>query len=129
MFGENNSWSNWNNQILGLVGASYGGGTTSGLTSSALNHPLLRGVDQVDVVVGGVAVGGTPLFDDNFATLFGSSVLTILEVSSQATASWGNADNAKFFSNVADWATCSDFPLFGDGFDSGDVAAWSSSVP
>ncbi len=129
MFGENSNWSNWNDQILGLVGSSYSGASFDGLTSPSVNHPLATGVGEVDVVVGGLAVGGTPLFDDNFATLHGTSVLTILEVSSQSSQSWTNADNARFFSNVADWAACSEFPLFGDGFESGDVSAWSSSAP
>jgi len=130
MFGENNLWSNWNNQILGICGGSHAG-QSNGTANTVLAHELTDGVAQIDIPFGGVADSGVPLFDQNVATLWPAcgEVLTILEVNSQETGYWLNLDNAVFFTNVADWIGFLDSMPFADGFESGDTSAWSATHP
>jgi len=130
MFGENTAWTNWNNQILGICGGSHGG-ATDGITSPVLTHELTEGVAQLDIYYGGDANGGTPLFDQDVATLWPScgQVLTILEVGSQQIDQWPLFDNAAFFTNVADWIGFLDSMPFSDGFESGDTSRWSATYP
>ena len=130
LHGENEMWINWNNQILGIVGGSFAGGGNSEPTAPALIHELTDGVSQVYMAAPGLANGGTPLFNNNFATLWGAeqNTLTILEVSSQSTTYWTNLDNAVFFTNVASWIGCQ-IQIFADGFESGNTLQWSVRSP
>ncbi len=130
MFGENSTWSNWNNQILGICGGSHAGGS-GGTANTVLAHELTDGVAQIDIALGGAADSGVPLFDQNVATLWPAcgEVLTILEVNSQESLFWLNLDNAVFFTNVADWIGYQDPMPFSDGFESGDTSAWSATHP
>ncbi len=103
MMGENNSWTSWNNGILSIVGGSYGS-EYEGDTSSTLAHPLTAGVNTVYLPTAGRAVGGTALFDQNFATLWGAgNVLTVLDVNVLSNFSWNTEDNGIFATNVANW--------------------------
>ncbi len=97
----------------------------------AAGHELTIGVAQIDIRLGGFAIGGVPLFDQNVATLWPAcgEVLTILEVNSQESMYWSNLDNEIFFTNVADWIGWDDPMPFADGFESGDTSAWSNTVP
>ncbi|SEL93466.1 VPLPA-CTERM protein sorting domain-containing protein [Syntrophus gentianae] len=98
MIGENSSWTSWNNQILGIVGGTFAG------ESSATAYPIVfnsltNGISSIDLPTAGLANGGTALFDQNFATLWGSNVLTLLDVN-VLDNSYGNA---QFETNVANW--------------------------
>ena len=130
MLGENAAWSNWNNQILGICGGSFAGGT-SGLATAILAHELTEGVAQVDIISAGTADSGLALFDRNFATLWPGcgQVLTILDVNSQNTNEWPNLDHAAFYTNVAEWIGSVDGMPFSDGFESGDTSRWSATHP
>jgi len=130
MIGENSAWTNWNNQILGICGGSHAG-DSNGTLNPVLTHELTEGVAQISVVAGGAADSGTPLFDQNVATLWPAcgEVLTILEVGSQQIDQWPVLDNAIFFTNVADWIGFLDSMPFFDGFESGDTSRWSATHP
>lgn len=103
MMGENDFWTSWNNQILSIVGGSYGS-EYFGYSTSLLAHPLTTGVNTVYLPVAGRAVGGTALFNQNFATLWGAgNVLTVLDVNVWSNVYWGTEDNGIFGMNVANW--------------------------
>lgn len=105
MIGENNSWTTWNNQILDIVGGTYGG-QYSGNATSIVAHELTDSAPTVYLPASGVvASGGTALYDENFATLWGANVLTILDVNVLSDTYWNNQSNGIFASNVADWVT------------------------
>ncbi len=130
MMGENNAWTNWNNQILGTVSASYAGGVATGAVPTAAYRPPTTGVDAVYVMSGGAAYSGRNLFTENVVTMWppGDRVLTVLDVNLWSDG-WANEDNELFAVNVAKWIGCSvwqDF-VFWDGFESGGLAYWSSS--
>lgn len=100
LMGENNAWTAWNNQILGILGGSYGGESTATVTP-VVNNALTAGVASIALPTAGLAIGGTSLFTQNFATLWGAeqNVLTILDVNVLAD----NHANAQFRENIAEW--------------------------
>jgi len=104
MVGENSAWTNWNNQILGIVGGSFDSQFSGSLTTVVANE-LTAGVNTVSApLVGVAALGGTSLFDKNAVTLWGAgNVLTMLDVNICADNNWGANDNATFCGNVASW--------------------------
>jgi len=108
MIGENINWAAWNSQITGLGGGSYAGGGADDSINTVLAHELTAGVSSVWLSAGGVAVGGTSLFDENVATLWnGVNLLSILDVSIFHDGFWGREDNAVFARNTAEWiANC-----------------------
>jgi hypothetical protein len=128
MIGENSSWTNWNNQILGIVGGSYTGINTSGYKNAVGSHDLLDGVSRVYVATGGLANGGESLFDANWATLWEDNALTILDVNAPSSSYWHYGDNDVFFTNVANWV-CEGYsgPLGPDGL--GDACDNCPFVP
>lgn len=105
IIGENTNWTAWDNQIIGMLGGTFSGTYYSGMTNAISSNDLLNGVSSVYLPAGGiVASGGEALFDQNFATLWGNNVLTILDVNIMSDAYWaGNNDNAQFMTNVAKW--------------------------
>jgi hypothetical protein len=111
MVGENNFWTTWNNQILGLVGSSHAG-EYNGTTTPVFSHELTAGVTSVSVGTAGLASisDGTALFDQNWATLWGSNqnVLTILDVNALDDTRW--AGNGTFARNVASWLSSPSTP-------------------
>jgi hypothetical protein len=111
MMGENNLWTTWNNQILGLVGSSHAG-EYNGTTTAIFSHELTAGVSSVLVGTSGLATisDGTALFDQNWVTLWGSNrnVLTILDVNAFHDERW--AGNGIFARNVATWLSSPSTP-------------------
>lgn len=107
LIGENSSWnSGWNPQILSLVGGSLGAnGCFFTNTNSAVANELTAGVSSVFVPCAHVVVGGTSLFDVNFATLWGASqnVLTIFDANLMDNSYDSNPDNTRFSQNVVAW--------------------------
>ena len=106
MMGENYNWTQWNQQILSIIGGTYNGGNTgiNANYSSILSHYLTDGVSQVHAGSAGiVGNGGTAIFDPNSVTLWGSNVLTILDVSIFIDSFYDVDDNAQFATNVANW--------------------------
>jgi hypothetical protein len=106
MIGENSSWTGWDNQILGLVGGSFAGNGFNTATT-IYSHALTAGVTSITLPGSGLSTvsGGTALFDQNWATLWGANqnVLTLLDVNVMSDGQWGSADNAVFATNVAQW--------------------------
>jgi hypothetical protein len=111
LIGENDSWTAWDLQILGLVGGGYVGGCFWPVSAPAVAHPLTAGVGLVRMPCGSYATGGTALFSDNFATLWGAgNVLTILDSNMMDNNYHATYDNAIFSGNVATWLAGSSAP-------------------
>ena len=112
LIGENDDWSNWSNQILGIVGGSYSGNDTSDVINTITASPITAGVNSIYTIVDGIAVGGLPLFDQNVATLWGTSqnVLSILSVNIMDDTYIVNNDNVTFSANTAEWLAGTPIP-------------------
>jgi hypothetical protein len=104
LIGENFMWASWNKSILQTVGGFFSGDTSDTLTP-ILVHPLTTGIASLSTIVDGIAIGGTPLFDKNVATLWGGSqnVLSLLSVNVIDDISGAGADNQQFKINLAEW--------------------------
>jgi len=105
LLGENDAWTAWNNSILQTVGGSYSGTDTSDTLTPVLVHPLTAGVSTLDTIADGLAVGGTSLFSENVATLWGGSqsVLSLLSVNVIDDTTGSSSGNQQFKVNMADW--------------------------
>lgn len=118
LFGENDHWSGWDADILGIVGGRFSGIETGNasirgrrwingvaVSSPALKHPLTRDVDALEWTADGIALGGTPVFAVNVATLWGKTrnVLTVLSLNVVDDEHWFHQSNGQFAVNVASW--------------------------
>lgn len=104
IIGENTNWTAWDQQVIGMVGGSFSNTYYSGVTNSISSNALVDGVNQVYLPAGGiVATGGEALFANNFATLWGDNVLTILDVNIMSDSFINNNDNRQFMDNVSNW--------------------------
>ncbi|MEO8338006.1 MAG: PEP-CTERM sorting domain-containing protein [bacterium] len=109
LIGENQLWHDWNLQLAGLVGGtitddcSYVAGTVS------FASPLTAGVTTINPACASSATGGTSLFTNTFATLWGSSLntLTVLDANIQDDDYGNLGDNAIFNQNTATWLASS----------------------
>jgi len=109
LFGENTSWTRWNTNILSVVGGSQAGGAGGNL-NTVFAHALTAGVNTINVPAGASAsVGGTSLFSQNVATLWGGSLnaLTFLDSNTLQNGFINNADNLQFGRNLTDWIASS----------------------
>ncbi len=107
LMGENNSWTAWNNQILGIVGGTYAG-EFAGSTSRLVVNEITAGAPTLDLPFAGTAGlggGGTALYDSNFATLWGANqnVLTVLDINVWDDDYWDVENGGVFGANVAAW--------------------------
>ncbi len=106
LFGENTSWTSWNNNILSVVGGSQGG-SASGILTTSIAHQLTAGVGSISVPAGAAAAtvtGGTSLFSQNVATLWGAgNVLTFLDSNTLQNSFIGSAGNTQFGLNLTNW--------------------------
>jgi hypothetical protein len=105
LMGENHFWADWDNQILSLVvGVGWYSSEFTGIASPVISNALTSGVSFVDIYAGGKANGdGTALFNQNFATLWGDNVLTVLDANVFDDSHWNNQNNGIFAQNVAAW--------------------------
>jgi hypothetical protein len=107
MIGENDNWLNWNQQITAIGGGSYNymGYYLYETAAKVVDNALTAGADNVYLPAAGVAIGGTSLYNYNFATLWGSNqnILTILDVNLESNQYWSSDSNAAFTTNVAYW--------------------------
>ncbi len=102
--GENTGWSTWNTSVLSLVGGTVAGSNGQGATSSIVDNELTSGANTVYLPTSGiVATGGTALYDQNFATLWGDNVLSVLDVNIFSDNFWSYESNSTFSNNVANW--------------------------
>jgi len=105
MVGENNNWRAWNASILASVGGTYTGLETSDAPlTPVLTHPLTAGVPLLTPFGDGLAVGGTPLFNENVATLWGDqqNVLSLLSLN-VIEDNFPGVRNEAFKVNMAEW--------------------------
>ena len=108
MIGENHLWTEWDNQILGIVGGTKTNLTASATGSKILAHELTDSAETISVFGSGFSSGGTPLYEifhagNSIVTLWGGNVLTILDSFVVENSDWTRADNAQFATNVANW--------------------------
>jgi hypothetical protein len=103
MIGENNSWTNWDNQILGLVGGTYAGESRITATPTTTHPELTAGVVPIPFPQNsyGTASGGEPLFDTKVATLWNGQAVTVLDVSIFTQNDVGTSP--RFRQNVIAW--------------------------
>ena len=113
MIGENDNWHDWNIQLIeDIAGGSYVGGSTSGVFPTVANNDLTAGVSSVYLPSGAeTAGGGTSLFTYNFATLWNSNLLTVLDSNLFANAYWNYNNNSVFATNIANWVTADVEPV------------------
>lgn len=104
LVGENSSWTTWDGSILSIVGGSFTS-EYDGSATTAYTHALTTSVSSIRLPTGGRASGGTSLFDQSVATLWGSSqnVLVMLDVNVWSDTYIGDQDNEQFAQNVANW--------------------------
>jgi PEP-CTERM motif len=121
IIGENATWGPWNGAILSALGGSegpghdqmwywthgHGAGCQDGAANTVFQHALTAGVATINMACAGFAVGGTPLFDYNVATLWGpqQNVLTILDANVFDDRFIGYGDGVRFRQNVVDWVS------------------------
>ena len=106
LVGSNSAYSTWNNSILSLVGGTDGGGLAAGTYSAVAVVPLTAGVPGLYARAGDVAVGGTTLFSQRVATVWGPArnVLVLLNTIAIGDDDVGKSGNAAFANNLARWA-------------------------
>lgn len=99
--GENTVWQEWNGQFLDLVGGRFIDRDVFARAHRVLTDPLTRNVPFIELFAAGTVVGGTALFDQNFATLWGQqrSLLSVLDVNVFDDSN----GNRAFERNVATW--------------------------
>jgi hypothetical protein len=109
LIGENGGWASWNAQLATLVGGTIIDGCDWTPGTTVFAHALTAGVSSVNPACTSVASGGTALFSNNFATLWGSTLntLTILDANLQDDSYGGVADNPRFNQNTASWLATS----------------------
>jgi hypothetical protein len=112
--GENQGFRTWNNSFLTLVGGSATTTNISGpltVAAAAATHPLTQGLTGLRTASAGQASGGTALFSENVATLWGAqqNVLTYLDASNLRQANWngslpgGLSNDGQFGNNMSAW--------------------------
>lgn len=109
MIGENEAWTIWNNQLMSIVGGGFSGADCSSTTAAVVfPHEITEGVSNVRPICVGLASGGTPFLDVPFVTLWGAqqNVVTILDENAESDGGWTLLDNARFFTNIAEWLGC-----------------------
>ena len=110
LFGENNNWRGWNEQVVDIAGGFYVPEPYDSYWSYStplVSNEITNGANSILGFWVGVAAGGTQLYSGrNFVTLWGASqnVLTILDENVVEDAyQVGYGDDAQFTTNVAVW--------------------------
>lgn len=109
LFGENDNWAGWNQQVVALAGGSYVPEPYDAywaFSSPLVDNELTDGAGSILGFWVGVADGGTQLYSNkNFVTLWGASqnVLTILDENVVEDGYQDQGDDAQFTTNVANW--------------------------
>jgi len=110
LFGENDNWAGWNQQVVAIAGGSYVPEAYDSYfrySTPLINNEITNGANSILGFWVGVADGGTQLYSGrNFVTLWGASqnVLTILDENVVEDGyQQGFGDDAQFTTNVANW--------------------------
>ncbi len=104
-FGENDAWTSWNNNILGLFGASFLGTAPNAGTPLVANN-LTAGVNSINTPAPGNINnfnGGVNLFSNGIVGLFNSNSIVILDINICDDIYINDADNRRFCQNVVDF--------------------------
>jgi hypothetical protein len=99
-------YGEWNDSVLAPVGGTTQFGVFSEDLTPVLSHPLTRDVDLLQTVGDSYANGGTPLFNQNLATLWRpeKNVLSVLSINVFGDREHGSPPgNRAFQRNVAIW--------------------------
>jgi hypothetical protein len=83
LIGENINWLTWDNSILAFAGSASFVGTSDATVTPVVSHELTAGIESLALFAAGLAgggTGGTALFSENFATLWGADLLTVLDL-------------------------------------------------
>jgi hypothetical protein len=108
LIGENSNWMDWNQSILQTVGGSYSGSQAwEDSLTPLVNNALTAGIASVKTKYDGIAVGGTSLFTENVATLWGTNVVSLLSENMIDDTYGAPAGNRQFETNLADWLAAS----------------------
>ncbi len=135
LIGENPAFSGWDNSILSAVGGAYSGDSFNGASPTHAFVPLTSGVNSLMVANGSIAPGGTTLFTDHVATVWGPARNAVVVLDSNAFDDdhLKIAGNSNFAKNIAGWIAgkVADAPLiwsspFGGSWQSG--SAWSDGA-
>ncbi len=106
LIGENYNWYDWNNSILSVVGGRYNGLQTWDVPlTPVVSHELTAGITSIRTAGDGIAEGGTPLFSQNVATLWGQNqnVLSLLSTNVIDDDVGSFAGNQQFEINLSNW--------------------------
>ncbi|ARE41897.1 hypothetical protein RGUI_3756 [Rhodovulum sp. P5] len=110
MFGENSSWTSWNNSLMSVVGGGYSPACNTDVGSTLVANTLTAGVTSVLNGCGSVLNNtGSPtmLFSNGLAALYSvgaGEVLVILDSNwNDDTLYLNDYDNRIFAQNIADW--------------------------
>lgn len=120
-FGENASWTSWNNSVLSLFGATFAGDAADSGTP-LVNNVLTAGVTSIDTPLPGrisdFGPTGESLFSNDIAGLFGAdqNALVVLDINICSDVHIVQADNRRFCENIV-------------GYTAGDPITPPSSVP
>lgn len=100
ILGEGNFWNLWNNSILAFAsgGTASSGAVYSGNSAPVVANELTAGVGSILLQGAGTTNGGMALFGQNFATLWGDNLLTVLDANAFQTF-----PAPAFRDNVASW--------------------------
>jgi hypothetical protein len=128
MIGENNLWTNWNNQLLGMFGGAFAGDVDGLALPTMSYHPLTWKVHEADIGYGGSANSGIWLFDKSVASVWGpgDNVLILMDVN-MVGDNLSPVDNATFMGNIARWVA-GEPCLFYHGFESGATTGWVNGL-
>ncbi len=106
-FGEDSSdgwWQTWNEQVVSIAGGHLDIASNLDIVNVVGSDAILtRGVASVRTVGAATVKGGTAFFERNFATVWGSSVLTVMDTDVVDDRYWLEQDNAAFAGNIAEW--------------------------
>ena len=107
LMGDNDFFGAWNSQILAIVGGTYAG-EYDGIATRLVLNDITSDVPTLDIPLGGtvgMAVGGTELYEPNFATMWKDNlnVLTVLDANVWEDRLWDVTNGGTFGTNVARW--------------------------
>ncbi len=101
---EGSWWQTWNNQVMQVAGGQLDIASSQDILNVVGSDAILtQGVDSVRTVGAATVKGGTSFFEQNFATLWGGNVLTVMDTDVVDDRYWNEQDNATFSGNIATW--------------------------
>jgi hypothetical protein len=104
-FGENDSWTPWNTNVLSMFGATFGGlGSNAG--TPLVSNSLTAGVSSINTPAPGFIAdfnGGASQFSNDIVGLFNSDALVVLDLNICDDTYITYANNAQFCQNIVNF--------------------------